>query len=83
VVPATILEDQIASIWAEVLEIACIGRDDHFMDVGGDSILAAQIVAAVESRTGIRAGIMSLFEWPTVAEFSKVIALELEKAQKL
>ena len=33
--PGTDLESEIVSIWAEVLDLPCVGRDDHFLDLGG------------------------------------------------
>ena len=45
----------IAGIWAEVLELdsAAVGMDDPFLDLGGNSILAARILARLNQALGI------------------------------
>ena len=42
--PRTELERQIAGIWAEALRLEQVGVEDNFFDLGGDSILAIQII---------------------------------------
>ncbi len=45
--PQTDLEKQIAAIWCRELKIDNIGRDDDFYNVGGDSLLIAQVVGKI------------------------------------
>ncbi|MHB8064070.1 MAG: thioesterase domain-containing protein, partial [Ruminiclostridium sp.] len=42
--PKTELEKRIAEIWCRELKAESIGRDDNFYNVGGDSLLIAQVV---------------------------------------
>ena len=42
--PETDLERRIAEIWCRELKIDSVGRDDNFYDIGGDSLLIAQVV---------------------------------------
>jgi acyl carrier protein len=72
--PRTPIEDSLASIWAEILELDAVGIHDHFLDLGGDSLLAVRIVAAMEERLGIEFGAESIFEQPTVAELASAAA---------
>ena len=53
--PGTEVESMIAGIWAEVLELdsAAVGMDDPFFDLGGNSILAARILARLNQTLGI------------------------------
>ncbi|GHJ47262.1 hypothetical protein Cs7R123_46040 [Catellatospora sp. TT07R-123] len=48
--PATPIEQQIAEVWAELLGLARVGRDDDFFDTGGHSITAMRLVAALRPR---------------------------------
>ncbi len=49
--PATDTERQLASIWAELLEVDAVCREDDFFDLGGDSLLVLQVFARLgESR---------------------------------
>ncbi|MEZ0487025.1 amino acid adenylation domain-containing protein [Fibrella aquatica] len=64
--PDTLLEQQIANLWAEMLEIAPIGADDNFFDLGGNSLLAQKTVAGLASM-GHTLPITKLYQYPTVA----------------
>lgn len=66
IVPRTEMEQQIADIWAELLELDEVGVEDDFFALGGDSILAMRMALAVEQMTG---GSMppAFFRMPTVA----------------
>jgi amino acid adenylation domain-containing protein len=61
------LERQLAEIWEDVLEVSPIGVDESFLDLGGDSLSAAVVVARVESETGQRVTPVALMESSTVA----------------
>ncbi|MEZ4640608.1 MAG: AMP-binding protein [Caldilineaceae bacterium] len=50
--PSSELEQQIADLWAELLELDEVGVEDNFFAIGGDSILAMRIVLTVEQKTG-------------------------------
>ncbi|MDR6918790.1 amino acid adenylation domain-containing protein/non-ribosomal peptide synthase protein (TIGR01720 family) [Pseudomonas sp. 3296] len=56
------LESQLATIWADVLGVAQIGRRDNFFELGGHSLLAAQASARVELELGIELPLRALFE---------------------
>src|SRR6185295_2723951 len=45
VAPSTTLEQELRTIWAEVLRIERIGIHDNFFRIGGDSIISIQLVA--------------------------------------
>jgi len=72
VAPATPLESQLARIWAEVLDLPRVSTRANFFDLGGDSLLAIQVV----SRTGVAGiplGVDQLFRHPTVAELAAAV----------
>lgn len=60
--PEGALEQQLSTIWAEVLGVAQIGRRDNFFELGGHSLLAAQASARVELELGIELPLRALFE---------------------
>lgn len=64
--PETPLQIRIAAIWSEILGRDRIGIDDHFIDIGGDSIQALQIAARAHD-AGIRFSARDIFEHATVA----------------
>lgn len=46
------LETEIASIWARELDCPKVGVDDHFIDLGGDSLAAVRVLLGVENAMG-------------------------------
>ncbi len=67
VAPATALEDVVAGVWAEVMELERVGARDDFFELGGHSITATRIVARLAELFGVSLRLRDLFENPTVA----------------
>ena len=65
--PATAVEDILVGIYAEVLGLDRVGMDDSFFELGGDSLSAMRVVAAVNAGLGSGLSVRALFETPTVA----------------
>ncbi len=74
--PGDPLERQIAAIWASLLGVEAVSARDSFFDLGGNSLLALEMVRRVESTTGRRLELRALFEEPTVAHLARVVARE-------
>lgn len=71
--PSTALEQVIAQIWQEVLEVERVGVTDSFFDLGGHSLLATQVMWRVFEVFGVEVPLRRLFESPTVAEFASAL----------
>jgi len=71
--PASPMEETIAAIWAQVLAVERVGREDDFFALGGHSLLATQVVAQVRSDFAIDLPLHSLFSYPTVALLTEEI----------
>ena len=54
--PPIPLEDILAGIYAQVLGLARVGIDDSFFDLGGDSLSAMRLIAAIN--TGLDADLV-------------------------
>ncbi|HEU0055422.1 MAG TPA: amino acid adenylation domain-containing protein, partial [Longimicrobium sp.] len=65
-------ETALAEIWAEVLDIDRVGRNDGFFELGGHSLLAVTLIARMRQR-GLHADVRALFTAPTLAEFAAAI----------
>jgi enterobactin synthetase component F len=48
----TAFVDRLVELFAEVLDTDRVGRDDDFFDLGGDSLRAGRLVAALQARFG-------------------------------
>ncbi|HEX9935717.1 MAG TPA: amino acid adenylation domain-containing protein, partial [Longimicrobium sp.] len=69
--PETPAEETLAAVWAAVLGVAAVGVRDNFFALGGDSILAIQVVSRA-ARAGLRLTARQLFQHQTVAELARV-----------
>ncbi len=73
VVPRTSVEETVARICSEVLEVDQVGVDDNFFDLGGDSLLAGRIVARVNHHYHANIAMSDFFELATVRNLSRVL----------
>src|SRR4029077_4544814 len=65
--PADPVEEILAGIYAQVLGLERVGVDDSFFDLGGDSVSAMRLVAAVNKSLDADVSVRVLFDAPTVA----------------
>ena len=73
VAPRNQLEQEIADVWQQVLKAERIGVKDNFFEVGGHSLLAAQLVWQLRSKYANDVPLRKLFENPTIAGIAKLI----------
>jgi amino acid adenylation domain-containing protein len=71
--PGNEVERALTSIWADVLSIGRIGVHDNFFALGGDSLLAMKIGAAVRDRLGHEVDLRLVFDKPTVADMAAAL----------
>ncbi|MCA0756970.1 amino acid adenylation domain-containing protein [Paenibacillus sp. N4] len=74
VAPRNEIEEKLAAIWRDVLQLESVGVEDPFLAVGGQSILAAQILVRMRSEFQIELTQRTVFEASTIAEQAQVIA---------
>ncbi|WP_423919494.1 alpha/beta fold hydrolase [Frigoribacterium sp. 2-23] len=66
------MRQQIMSgIWGESLGLTDVGLDDDFMALGGDSLSAEEMLAAVHERFDVDLASTQLLEYPTLREFTE------------
>jgi len=65
--------DEIVKLWEEVLERDVGPDDDFFVDLGGNSLAAVQVVMSVEEVLGVAVPIADLFDAPTATGFASVV----------
>jgi amino acid adenylation domain-containing protein len=73
VAPRTPVEIKLAQIWANVLSLEQVGVHDSFVELGGHSLSAVQVVSQVSKTFQVEIPLSSLFEAPTVAQVAAVI----------
>jgi acyl transferase domain-containing protein len=69
----TNLEHSVAGVWQERLGIAQIGVQDNFYELGGDSLLATQIVAELREMFAIELSLNHFFDKQTIAGVAECI----------
>jgi acyl carrier protein len=76
VAPGTAIEVTIAEIWQALLGLEQVGIHDDFFELGGNSLMVAQILVAIKQKTTVLLPIKAIFDCPTIkslAEFAEVL----------
>ena len=71
------ISEQLSAIWREILSVDDVDPDQNYFDLGGDSSLAVQMFARIESVFGVRLPLATLYEAPTIAELASILKGEL------
>ena len=69
----TTTEFKIAQIWNQVLGTEEIGIHSNFFELGGNSLLATQVISKIRTEFDIELPLKTLFEKPDLESFSKII----------
>jgi acyl carrier protein len=73
------MEKSLASLWAELLQRQDVGRNQSFFALGGNSLLATQMIEAIRRQFGIVMSLKQLLAAPTVATLAAVIETETKR----
>ncbi|QNE18738.1 amino acid adenylation domain-containing protein [Kribbella qitaiheensis] len=71
--PKSVTEEVLLDLWQEALGVPELGVEDDFFAAGGQSLLAAQVMADVREQFEITIGVRALFDAPTVARLAVVV----------
>ncbi|MCX7748500.1 MAG: amino acid adenylation domain-containing protein [Clostridia bacterium] len=74
--PSGEVEKTIVSIWQEVLKREHIGVNDNFFDLGGHSLLLAQVRNKIRNVLNKEISMIDLFKYPTVDTLAKFLGGE-------
>jgi amino acid adenylation domain-containing protein len=82
VAPRTPIEEAVASIWVEVLNLDAVGVHDPFLELGGDSLLAVRIMTRLLDIFHLEVPQRLLLQAATVARLATIITQYMaEKAE--
>jgi thioester reductase-like protein len=73
VAPRNALEDQLATLWEDLLKVSPIGIHDNFFELGGHSLLVAQLMTRLKTQFNVEIALTHLFQAPTIAAYAQVI----------
>ncbi|MEO1004241.1 MAG: amino acid adenylation domain-containing protein [Cyanobacteria bacterium J06638_38] len=71
--PRDQLEQQLAQIWSEVLDVYPIGIRDDFFALGGHSLLAVQLMARIQQQFGKNLPLATLFQGATIEQLGNIL----------
>ncbi len=72
--PTNDIEWSVAAIWQNLYGLDKIGIHENFFHLGGDSMLAIQLVAELQSFFNIELPLAEVLQYPTIAEQAERIA---------
>jgi hypothetical protein len=67
-------------VWADILGRPRVARHENFFDIGGHSLLAAQVVARLNTGLPGAISVRALFDQPTLAGFAREVERRLGSA---
>ena len=74
VAPQSQLEQSIATIWQRVLHLQKMGIHDNFFDLGGHSLLLAEVHSQLRSLLHKEVSIVELFKYPTIRSLANYLS---------
>jgi acyl transferase domain-containing protein len=74
VTPRQGLEAGLASIWCEILHLDRVGSHDPFFELGGNSLLSAQMLTRCRQQLGVEIPMAAFFQFPTIAGLAEYLA---------
>ncbi|MFL5358250.1 amino acid adenylation domain-containing protein, partial [Archangium sp.] len=76
------IEERIATIYTELLNLERVGRHDSFFELGGHSLLATQAVSRIYEAFEVELALRDIFETPTVAGLAAIVAKQRNEAPR-
>jgi thioesterase domain-containing protein len=70
VAPASEMERRLTPIWEAALDIGGLGVDDDYFELGGDSLIAVTLFAAMENAFGAMPPLSTLLDYPTIRKLA-------------
>ncbi|MCB1057471.1 MAG: hypothetical protein KDD11_18380, partial [Acidobacteria bacterium] len=79
--PETDTQRRVAEVWAEVLGLDRVGLHDNYFDLGGNSLMATQLVSRLRGAFRVELALQSFFDGATVADVAESIEVARWSAQ--
>jgi amino acid adenylation domain-containing protein len=88
IAPRNEVEQTLATIWQEMLQVEKVGINDNFFELGGHSLLVVQVHSKLQETFNRDVSITDLFKYPTISSLAGYLSQEqseqssLEKVQE-
>jgi amino acid adenylation domain-containing protein len=74
IAPQTQSEKIVYDIWKDLFDQELISVYDNFFDLGGNSIMALQLLSRIKKQTNIHLSFLLLNQYPTIESLAKLLA---------
>ncbi|MEL6902073.1 MAG: non-ribosomal peptide synthetase [Cyanobacteria bacterium J06606_4] len=81
--PSTPIEKQLSDIWCQVLDLDKVGIHTNFFELGGQSLLATQVISRIRTVFDKELPMRTLFESPTIAELNNILEKMTSQAKTM
>jgi acyl transferase domain-containing protein len=78
---STSTERRLATVFGQILGLDHVGEHDNFFDLGGDSLIATQLIRWIHREFSVTLSIRQVFQAPTVAALNALISEQLATTQ--
>ena len=78
VAPKDAIETQLVQIWQQILNLPAISTKANYFDIGGHSLQAVMLFAAIEKKLKVRLPVALLFQAPTIQQLAAAIRRRVE-----
>ncbi|NEQ88732.1 MAG: non-ribosomal peptide synthetase, partial [Moorea sp. SIO2I5] len=83
VAPRNEVEQTLAKIWQEMLQVEKVGINDNFFELGGHSLLVVQVHSKLQGTFNREVSITDLFKYPTIKSLAGYLNQEQEQKSSL
>lgn len=70
---ADAVEEQMTRIFSDLIDVAQVGREDSFFELGGDSLLLPRLVDRIDGDFGVTLPLGTVFDAPTVRSLAAAV----------
>ncbi|WP_242046405.1 MULTISPECIES: non-ribosomal peptide synthetase [Calothrix] len=81
--PKSEVERNIAAVWQEVLHLEKVGINDNFFDIGGHSLLMAQVNNKLRAILQRDISVVTMFQYPTIRSLAQYLSQKVEDVPSL
>jgi acyl carrier protein len=72
--PRDLVEETIAAIWREALQLDAVGVQDNFFELGGHSLLAVKVHGRLQETFERELSMVELFRYPTISDLATYLS---------
>ncbi len=76
--PEGLIENSLAAIWKELLQVEKVGRGDNFFHLGGHSLIATRLISKIRQSESVEVPLRVIFDHPVLSELAEVIEQEYQ-----